>query len=280
MHSLISVPLLGKEIYIPHQPSHDSYLRNEMLIIEIDNNKDIGYFKKVFPLPPSEVIDTVRILGNTNPEDQKRVLEQGEKAKKETPYIQEEIKKLKLPMSLIHVYISSDDKILFISFISENRVDFRDLVRVLAQKYKRKIHMFQIGARDAARILDGQGICGRKLCCASHLSSPLPSVTMDAAREQNIAFKGPEALSGVCGKLKCCLNYETDQYRQLKKSFPHFGDIALYEGKQCTVIGLDILNERIKLKSEDSYLSVSLQDFKSKGESIKTKAKKPQEITA
>jgi cell fate regulator YaaT (PSP1 superfamily) len=162
---------------------------------------------------------------------------------------------------MVSAHYSMDDSMIYITFLSENRVDFRDLVKQVAQKFQKKIHLQQIGPRDKAKIKGGLALCGQEFCCKKFLTE-LPSVTMEAVRVQNMAYKGTDKLSGQCGKLMCCLNYESSQYRELIDKFPKFGNIVKYQGRKGVVTGLDVLNEKLKIKFEDHKIeSVNLNDL-------------------
>nr|HPO05996.1 regulatory iron-sulfur-containing complex subunit RicT [Candidatus Gracilibacteria bacterium] len=183
-----------------------------------------------------------------------------EQAQVAKPKVLQAVKDLNLEMSVVEVKIDWLEKQILVVFVAETRIDFRQLVTILANIFKKKIRLYQIGNRDRAQFCAGYGVCGRELCCSGFFQE-MPAVTMDAAREQNISFKGGENLSGVCGKLKCCLNYELDQYRKLKKLFPKYGSTVKIEDKEHKVIGIDVLNKKIKLRSGHSYQTMDLEEF-------------------
>jgi cell fate regulator YaaT (PSP1 superfamily) len=126
-----------------------------------------------------------------------------------------------LPMKLIDVESLFDKTKVIFSFTAENRVDFRDLVKDLVQRFHTRIELRQIGARQEARIIKGLGICGREVCCATLLQS-LDRVSVKMAKEQNMSLN-PEKISGLCGRLMCCLSYEYDCYAGMKKDMPKCG---------------------------------------------------------
>jgi len=118
-------------------------------------------------------------------------------------------------MKLIEVECLFDKSKIIFYFTAENRVDFREIVKDLAQKYKTKIELRQIGARQEARIVKGMGICGREVCCVNLLHN-LDRVSVKMAKEQNMSLN-PEKISGLCGRLMCCLSFEYECYRERKK---------------------------------------------------------------
>ena len=119
-------------------------------------------------------------------------------------------------MKLIDVECLFDKSKIIFYFTAENRVDFREIVKDLAQKYKTKIELRQIGARQEARIVKGMGICGREICCVNLLHN-LDRVSVKMAKEQNMSLN-PEKISGLCGRLMCCLSFEYDCYLERKKA--------------------------------------------------------------
>lgn len=126
-----------------------------------------------------------------------------------------------LPMKLIGLEFTFDKSKMVFYFTAENRVDFRELVRDLVQKFKTRIELRQVGSRQEARIIKGLGTCGREVCCAS-LRSNIDRVSIKMAKEQGLSLN-PEKISGLCGRLMCCLSYEYDGYLEMRKGMPKCG---------------------------------------------------------
>jgi len=262
----LHVPILTKDIYIPFEDKYQEYNRGNRVIIKMDDNKeDYARLLNIEEKPRTSIqlYENWSIIRKTTEEDEAIINKHKEIVKTYKVKTLESIKQLELNMFFVDMRISFDSTFVLIIFTSESRVDFRKLVRVIASLFKKKIQMLQIGARDRSKLLGGHGICGQKLCCANHLTE-IPSVTMDAAREQNISFKGSESLSGCCEKLKCCLNYEVTQYKKLKVLFPKFGSTVKIDDKEHVIIGMDILNKKIKLKASHSYITLGLDEFNKK----------------
>lgn len=156
------------------------------------------------------------------------------------------VHELEIDMSLVKSYYSLDRTQLIFSFTSDNRVDFRELAKRLAQLYKTRIELRQIGVRDKAREVGGIGPCGRFLCCNTFLSD-FDSVSINMAKNQFIALN-PSKINGVCGRLLCCLKYEDSQYSDLKKGLPQIGSIVNYNGSSAKVISVDIFNRKVMLE--------------------------------
>jgi|GEM_PF-901847 len=159
-----------------------------------------------------------------------------------------------LDMKLVDVEYQFDRKKITFYFTSENRVDFRALVRDLASRYRTRIELRQIGVRDEAKRIGGMGVCGRKLCCSSFLREFEPVVTQ-LAKDQNLALN-PTKLSGCCGRLMCCLRYESDMYLELKKRFPSIGTKVKTEKGIGDLIKFDIFKEKCTLRYENHEYEV------------------------
>ncbi|MDD4351745.1 MAG: regulatory iron-sulfur-containing complex subunit RicT [Candidatus Gracilibacteria bacterium] len=175
---------------------------------------------------------------------------------------EEKIREHELDMKLIAINFSFNGKGILIIFTAENRVDFRNLVRDLARTFQKQVRLKQIGPRDRSQLVGGYGRCGRSACCASWLPE-LKSITMDMVRTQNMTSKGASKISGLCGKLLCCLRYEVEIYKELAKDLPGYGSIVKVGKKEGRVIGWDILNQKLKVQyAGDEFDLVDLSKVK------------------
>jgi cell fate regulator YaaT (PSP1 superfamily) len=158
----------------------------------------------------------------------------------------EKIKKHGLEMKLIDAeYTFDNNKVLFY-FTADGRIDFRELVKDLASVFKTRIELRQIGVRDETKIVGGIGICGRPLCCHTHLSEFIP-VSIKMAKEQNLSLN-PTKISGVCGRLMCCLKNEEETYEELNKKLPHVGDLVVTpDGLKGEVQSVNVLRQLVKV---------------------------------
>lgn len=158
----------------------------------------------------------------------------------------EKIQKHGLEMKLIDAeYTFDNNKVLFY-FTADGRIDFRELVKDLASVFKTRIELRQIGVRDETKILGGIGICGRELCCHSHLSEFVP-VSIKMAKEQNLSLN-PTKISGVCGRLMCCLKHEEDTYEELNRKLPNVGDhVTTFDGLKGEVSSVNVLRQLVKV---------------------------------
>lgn len=150
-------------------------------------------------------------------------------------------KKLDLSMNIIDANYTFDRNQLLFYFVSESRVDFREMAKQLAFIYKTRIELRQVGVRDKAKSVSGIGQCGRELCCSCFLKDNLDSVTINMAKNQNIALN-PSKINGQCGRLLCCLNYEDDVYTENRKGMPNVGDDVTTPNGNGKVVSIDILN--------------------------------------
>ena len=161
---------------------------------------------------------------------------------------QELAEKTNLDMKFLDAFFTFDRKQLVFQFLSDNRVDFRDLAKSLAAIYKTRIELRQVGVRDKAKNISGIGQCGRKLCCSSFLND-LDSVGIAQVKNQNLSLN-PNKINGLCGRLLCCLKYEDELYTEYRKGLPEVGDKKTYDGETGSVISVDIPNRKYTLLTE------------------------------
>ena len=185
----------------------------------------------------------------------------------------EKIKKHELEMKLIDCeYTFDNNKVLFY-FTADGRVDFRELVKDLAAVFRTRIELRQIGVRDEAKMLGGMGICGRKLCCNTFLSEFAP-VSIKMAKEQNLSLN-PTKISGVCGRLMCCLKNEQETYEYLNSKLPNVGEkLKTKDGVVGEVQRVDVLRQKVKLIVEDENGDKEIQEYKI--DDLLMRKKKPQ----
>lgn len=150
------------------------------------------------------------------------------------------IKKYGLDMKIADCHFSLDGQRLSFAFIADGRVDFRELVKELSRMFGRVIRLHQMGVRDEAKLLGNVGCCGLEQCCRSHLKK-LGNVTSEFAEDQQIVHRGSERLSGICGRLKCCLAYEESNYQELIKKLPPVGTRVKTEHGRGVVVGWHVL---------------------------------------
>ena len=172
----------------------------------------------------------------------------------------EEINKLGLEMRPIDAEYALDGTKLTIAYVADDRVDFRELLKVLAYKFRCRIELRQVGSRDKARMVGGIGICGLPLCCTAFLTN-MEGISINRAKNQMLSLNIPK-LSGHCGKLICCLLYEDDAYTEMKKDFPKLGELFSKDDTTFKVTGLNLLSRTVKLEAEEDVRFVSLKELK------------------
>lgn len=188
-----------------------------------------------------------------------------EKEQEALKIVKQKIKEYGLDMKLVGCEYMFDNTKLLFYFISEQRVDFRELVKDIASIYKTRIELRQIGARDEVKMLGDCGVCGNHLCCTSFLNDVEP-VSIKMAKEQGLALN-PQKISGLCGRLMCCLKYEQSVYEEKLKKVPKIGAKVSTSDGTGIVSQVEILTERVKVKfgkdnEEISYKTYEAKDVK------------------
>jgi cell fate regulator YaaT (PSP1 superfamily) len=171
------------------------------------------------------------------------------------------IRERDLPMKLVTVDYTYDARKAVFYFTAENRVDFRDLVRDLANTLRVRVEMKQIGARDESKVTGGLGPCGRELCCSSWLRD-FEAITVKMAREQGLALN-PSRLAGMCGRLKCCLRYEYSTYLELRRGLPNVGKRVQSVKGDGKVLRQNILKQTVLIQRDEDggVVEAALQDL-------------------
>ena len=213
--------------------------------------KEIDEESLVSPLKP--------IIRIATEEDTKIYKENKEKAKETFELCLEKIKEHNLTMYLIDCEYTFDRNKLIFYFTAEGRIDFRELVKDLAAIFKTRIELRQIGVRDEAKSIGGLGPCGRSLCCSSWLGDFQP-VSIKMAKDQSLSLN-PTKISGICGRLMCCLNYEQSTYEDIRKRMPKVGSIVKTSEGTGEVFSNNIVKESIKVKLKKGEEEV-LEEFK------------------
>lgn len=208
--------------------------------------KEIAEEELVSPLKP--------IIRIATEEDTQIYLENKDKARETFELCQQKIKEHNLTMFLIDCEYTFDRNKLIFYFTAEGRIDFRELVKDLAAIFKTRIELRQIGVRDEAKSIGGLGPCGRKLCCSSWLGDFQP-VSIKMAKDQNLSLN-PTKISGICGRLFCCLKYEHDVYAEALESLPIVGSIVKTEDGKGKVIEVNTLLEQIKVEFNDKTIKI------------------------
>ena len=221
--------------------------------------KTMEEFKKIEYNEKVEKIETVATKADI---DRQKNLD--EEAKEALVTCKKLAKKYNLDMKFIYTEYTLDKSKLICYFVAEDRVDFREVVRELANEYRIRIELRQVGPRDEVKAYDNIGTCGKEVCCRTFLPD-FETVTIKMAKEQGLQIN-MQKLSGNCGRFKCCLKYEEEVYKEKLKNLPKVNEMVKYEGELCKVVSLDILNEKVRLKigpqGEERFETVEVKDIK------------------
>lgn len=234
----------GKMYYF--DPDGQTLEKDSFAIVETARGIEYGAVVRENTMVPVETIvpPLKKVLRPATAEDA-QIVEQN--AKRETEAFSiclEKIARLQLDMKLVDVEMTFDRNKLIFYFTSDGRVDFRELVKELAAVFRMRIELRQIGVRDEAKMLNGIGICGRALCCATFLGDFQP-VSIKMAKDQNLALN-PTKISGICGRLMCCLKYEEDVYEELNQKLPFVGDIISTPDGTGEILSTNVLMQQVK----------------------------------
>lgn len=231
-------------------------------VVEADNVLEAG---RVAELEESDAAPsgrkTAKVLRCATLQDQAKAKENALRSKMALDSCMAKVEKYKLEMRLGRVRYSFDRKVLMVLFTAESRVDFREMVKELAGELHTRVEMKQIGVRDEAGHIGGMGPCGRAMCCCSWLHR-FESINVKMAKAQGLSLN-PATISGMCGRLKCCLRYEYDQYRELGRKIPREGAMVECPEGKGKVIGRDVLAQRVRVRiDQDRIVEFDADDVK------------------
>ena len=197
-----------------------------------------------------------KVLRKANAQDERIAADNRAKEKRAYNICMEKIAEHGLDMQLVSAEVAFDGSKILFYFTADERVDFRELVKNLASIFHTRIELRQIGVRDKAKMVGGLGICGRPFCCASFLDDFQP-VSIKMAKTQNLSLN-PTKISGTCGRLMCCLKYEQDAYEDLIRTSPKLESFVDTPEGRGTVVEIDLLRQRVKVRMEDSPETVGV----------------------
>ena len=229
--------------------------QNSLCIVEIEHGIDIGNVAKIrnFQHDTSMQV-TGKVIRKATEEDLNKIPELESIEEKAFAVCREKSKAKNLDMKLVSVKCLFDKTKLIFYFVAENRIDFRELVRELAAIFRTRIEMRQIGVRDEARIVGGYGPCGKPMCCLYQREEFEP-VSIKMAKEQSLNLNSMK-ISGMCGRLLCCLGFEYDTYRELNEKMPEVDSIITARDKQYKVVSVNTLKEAVVIKDGDRFVEI------------------------
>ncbi len=225
--------------------------KGDYVVVETDKGNDIGVVvKEKDTIDASTLVSPLKSVVKKASEKEVLMAEEYDKeAQKLTPEIKKVVKDFGLDMKIVRVEASYDNSRYIINFTAENRVDFRELVKKLAEMFKKRVELRQIGSRDEVRMLGGFGPCGKICCCVQNFGE-FDHVSMKMAKNQNLSLN-PQSISGLCGKLMCCIAYENPTYQEALKVMPKVGTIVSTKDGKGKVVFNDLLKREVDVKFEE-----------------------------
>ena len=233
---------ITKKRYYFEVIDNTEYKKADKVIVDTVRGKEVGVvYGESRMLPEKELVLPLKpVIKKADEDEIKRYNELKEESEKANKLCKERIIHHKLPMKLVGTEYTFDRSKLIFYFTAEGRIDFRDLVKDLANIFKLRIELRQIGVRDEARILGTIGICGKELCCRTFINK-FDSVSIKMARDQGLVIN-PAKISGVCGRLLCCINYEYAQYEEVLRHYPAVNQLVKTPKGEGKVISISPLN--------------------------------------
>lgn len=255
----------GKIYYF--SPGDLNIAKNSYVVVETSRGVEFGTcVVEAKTVSESDVIPPLKnVLRVATKEDENKYDENKVKEKKAFSICEDKIVQHNLKMKLIDVEYTFDNNKVIFYFTADGRVDFRELVKDLASIFRTRIELRQIGVRDEAKMIGGLGPCGRAMCCSTFLGDFAP-VSIKMAKEQNLSLN-PTKISGICGRLMCCLNYEQAAYEDIRIRLPKVRSIVSTPYGKGEVLDNSVVQENVKVKiknkdGEDVAKNVSIKDIK------------------
>ena len=250
-HEVVGIQIRpGQKIYL-FDAARLKLKAGDHVIIDTARGMEYGYVTGGnHKIARKDIVAPLRqVIRIANDQDEKAAADHRETEKKAFSVCMQKIMELELDMQLVSAECSFDGSRILFFFTADERVDFRELVKLLANTFHTRIELRQIGVRDKAKMVGGLGICGRPFCCASFLDDFQP-VSIKMAKTQSLSLN-PTKISGTCGRLMCCLKYEQDAYEDLLRTAPKAESFVDTPEGRGTVTEVDLLRQRVKVRLED-----------------------------
>jgi cell fate regulator YaaT (PSP1 superfamily) len=263
MSEMIQVTFKGNQRDFFINPDELPLRISDSVIVEAERGEDLGVVTQIGRLVQLKLSRGLvrKVMRKATSPEMTRFRENRDKEEHAYHTCRVKIEKHNLSMKLIDVAYQFDRSHLTFFFSAEKRVDFRDLVKDLAAEHHTRIELRQIGVRDEAKRLGGYGVCGRELCCTSFIKN-FDSITTDMAKEQGLSLN-PSKLSGVCGRLKCCLKYEHPFYEEVHRRFPSLAMELITPQGKGVMRRVDVFKELMWVQYEDqTWDSFTLEQLK------------------
>lgn len=225
--------------------------KNDYVIVETELGREVGKILDFQEVEEDDLEAPLKpVVRVAELEDLKALKEHQSRNREAMKICKQLVRKYDLPMKLVDCGFSFDDTRLTFAFTSDTRVDFRELVKDLTRHFQKKIRLQQIGIRDTLKQVGGIGPCGRDLCCHRFLEE-LGNISTDLARDQQIEQRGSDRLSGTCGRLKCCLAYEAEGYKEASRKFPAIGSTIKTSQGRGRVVDWNILKHTVGVRIDE-----------------------------
>ncbi len=229
----------------------------DQVIVSTSKGLQIGKIERMQPTANQEYEQVIR---KATEKDIKKAEKIADEEKEALKICREKVASEKLAMHLVAARYSFDKETLTFTFFADNRVDFRNLLKLLAKEFKTRIELIQIGVRDKAKETGGLGSCGQELCCSRFLTK-LDNISINMAKNQGLALN-PNKINGVCGRLLCCLNYENDYYEKCKKQMPKVNSVINTEYGKGKVIKVDCMKRSYNVELNNGEIVTIEKDDK------------------
>lgn len=239
-----------KMYYFDPAGLQDDLRQGDYVVVETARARELG--KVVLPpqeVPQEEIVGQLKpVIRKATPVDLANAQHYASQELQALQKCRKKVAESGLPIKVVRAEYNFDGSYLLFFFTSEQRVDFRNLVRDLARMFHTRIELRQVGIRDEAKLISGLGPCGRPLCCSTHLCEFIP-VSIKMAKQQGLPLS-PMEISGVCGRLLCCLTYENEYYQEAQKKMPKVGELVSTVEATGKVTGYNVLKETVQVELE------------------------------
>lgn len=267
----------GKVYYF--DPDGKRFAKGEKVIVETVRGIECGEISATnHSVKEDEIMHPLKkIIRGANTEDLKIVEANRKKETEAFAFCEKKVLQLGLDMKLVEVECTFDGSKILFYFTADDRVDFRELVKILASQYRTRIEMRQIGVRDVSKMIGGLGICGRPFCCSQFLDDFHP-VSIKMAKEQGLSLN-PGKISGTCGRLLCCLKYEQDSYEYLAKITPRVGSVVDTKEGRGTVTESNLLSGKLKVALDRRPEAIPAEFSVREVKLVKRPKNQPEQVT-
>jgi cell fate regulator YaaT (PSP1 superfamily) len=260
-HTVVAIQFnrLGKKYYF--DTAHIEVKRGDKVVVETARGIELGFVASDrMSIGNEELVSPLKPIVRIATEEDIRNYE--ENTSKE-PFVMKKtdelVKKNELEMKLLNCEYTLDRTKLIIYFNAEGRVDFRELVKDLANEFHVRIELRQVGTRDGAKVLGGIGPCGRQTCCTTFLNEFQP-VSIKMAKNQNLSLN-PNNISGICGKLLCCIKYEDDQYKEIRRNMPKMNSYVLTPSGKGQVVQVNYIMQQVTVNIEGNFYNYHISEL-------------------